>query len=360
MHIFKTSLLFSALAVLLSACGGGGDSGTGGSTGGGGTGGGTGGNASCQILSSKVASDANSAYAARINYVEADADAAYTGLRQLANLTTNNAGNFIDLLFDRNGQTSPVNPYPYDLKGNPQAANMPTDFLRTQEEVIRRLEQRLFANEQVAERVVDQTEVCDNGGTLTTEGEIDDVAQKSKLRMRYNNCEVNGYIMDGDAYTFLYKYSQTHNQPESILLSYDNMSISSPNNNYQVTGTIQKIADFAADTERYITELFRWNAAAGTQSLLDILRYDFGDGYTQMIGDDNTYTGIYDGFYGRARVETKGELVYGNVGNTPTQGEILLTGQGNSKVYLTATGNGLLVDVDADGDGSYECTDQPY
>jgi len=352
MHIFKTSLLFSALVVLLSACGGGGggsDSGTGGSTGGGGTGGGGSTGGGTTIINPP-----------NINYIEADAMAAYTANKQLAFLTRNNAADFVDLLFDRNGQSSPVNPYPYDLKGNPSGAetqaNQVQDFLYAQEEILRRTEQVLFP-EKTLERLIgfQEEELCDNGGAIYTLGERDDVTNKSKVRMRYDNCEVNGYLMNGDAYTFLYEYSTTYDRPKSILLSYDKMDISSFDNAYQVTGTVHKVADFATGTDRYITELFRWNAAAQKQSLLDILRYDFGDGLGQMIGDDNTYTGIYDGFHGRARVETMAELNYANGGNTPTSGEIRLTGQGGSRLYITAQSDQtLIINVDADGDGFYE------
>ncbi len=347
MNTIKSSLILS-LTLLLTACGGGGDSGSGGTP----IDNGSNGNGGSSVVP-----------VPNINYVEADAKAAYTGRTQWAALNTTNAPAFVDLLFDRNGKSSPVNPYPYDLKSTDTNAPAVQDFLHSQEEVLRRTEQLLFPNAKFLARPVgfQSTQVCENNGTAQNLGYADDVNQRGKARVIYTNCLINGYILDGTAYTFLYKYNTAVDQPESILLSYDRMQITGTTNAYEITGTIHKVADFNNGSTRYITKLFRWNAAAQEQSLLNVVRYNFGDGYTQIrMNDADSASGIYDGIYGRVKVETKGELVYGNGGNTPTQGEILLTGMNSSKIYITALPTGLTINIDADGDGYYESQDMTY
>ncbi len=232
---------------------------------------------------------------------------------------------------------------------------------------MRRLKQKALAQYRYNQRVVDNSESCRNGGVARLTGELYEEAGKGKLQIAYSNCEVGGYVLQGDAVLLIYAINGSFSEWSSSTLSYNGLQAQQLSNNEGVlfTGTIDEVNDFDTGSIRHIIKLHRQIAAANSnqQTLTDVVRQATGaDGSVTMTGN------LYEGLYGRVQLNTIRPLVY-NASDAPVAGYISMTGINNSRVWVTALGEQfdattgrdvilLQVDVDENGDGVIDSVSQ--
>ncbi len=134
-------LFFSAIALVLTACGGGGSGGS--------------------------------------NTISDNADTSYTGNRTLATINASNAGNFVELIETyAELEDSPA------LR-NPQPA---TQSAQGQQTLLTTLT-RMALRKNIANRTVNLTQNCPKGGSFQSTGEVDDTTRTGTVTLQFNACD---------------------------------------------------------------------------------------------------------------------------------------------------------------------------
>lgn len=293
------------------------------------------------------------------DFIPADGSSSYTGQRAFAALNTGNASAYLSMLYSP-GFDSPS----LSFRSTQGITLVKNDFLRDQERMLQYVKQQALPT-QYMQRSVSETTNCENEGTLKLEGNAEDGSSKGKIDLNYNNCQLGGYIFNGNAYLFIYATNGSFEEISSATISYNGLKATPTDDGegFVITGTIDEVFDYNTNSTRAVTQLHRKTISTGQQTLLDTTRqyYDF-DSTVQVGGS------MYHGTYGRTKISTLQPMIY-NAEDIPLAGVVLMEGAASSKIKVTALGEQysidqdenpimLQVEVDANGDGVYENTSQ--
>ena len=322
----KRILLSSAIALTLSACGGGGGSND---------------NSSSKKLTP-------------------DPDGAYTGGTNPALLNASNTPTFASIIAGQSSST--------DFLSRDEAQN--NSVLTNQSELIDKLTQTIkpaSTSNSLQARSVSETTACEFGGSVSVAGEVDDSAETGILIYTFKDCEIeDNTIINGLA------SEEVHSRydPESSVLSYDDLKLSQSGESFTLVGTIAYTTEYSvrADgneetTEKQITNLASTHASSGLTSYLKdytSMRYLSYNEEQQSVSGK-----IYLSTEGYATVSTSSDYSTDSHSGSiiPRQGDLYLTGASLSKGRIRNSANEQIyytlayrLDLDTDGDNIYELT----
>lgn len=297
--------LFTSLALTLTACGGGGSSS-----------GGLGG-------------------------VNVDPSGSFTGVKTAAKISNQNYDDFlIGILGTKNLQ---------DISLRDESSTPSTDYIRdftTIASTAIKLGTEGSSYQQRAVSVNDSL-ACNQGGTISRNGTIDDVTFLGNLVLRFNTCIQDGITLDGSMEIVIRSYNIALDQAESYTLETSNLSVSNATESYSSTAVYDVVEDFSAGTAILLINAL--NTANGVETLYENLRLESDSSGVLISGR------MYTEADGYVDITTDTPLLYNFDASYPyTGGPILLAGD-TSNIRITPIGDDTIrVELDLDGDNVYE------
>ena len=290
--------------------------------------------------------------------INPDADAAYTGSRDPALLTRPNTLQFVNLLYGNTLTSDGLLNRP--VKSEPSFTNILSEIKSINHLIGSK--QPSEGEGEVSARSVSQTVLCAYGGEVSGGGEINDSAQTESLTYTFTNCEENeGVILNGVTNRTIHSSSA----PYSHTIKFDQLSISQNGNKYTQTGTLTYREDNNSSETRVL-------------ETVNLVTHDIGSDQRSYLNDvvfDSTYP--FGGGPGTALVS--GELYLSDQGYislsgtddlsfehpedyTPLFGSIYLDGASDSQARIRSTEYYMQtnIDLDQDGDGSFEASSIQY
>lgn len=221
------------------------------------------------------------------------------------------------------------------------------------------------ANYQIQNIRVDETELCDNGGSLTTKGLLKD-DQTGGLELLYANCLLDGVLLNGKAGLEITQ-AQIMSTYDQTFYFYD-LDMTENGVRYRLYGSLKFEQPGSCENERSTTNLVMTNAATGVQYMFEnLVTREFAN---CPIRHELTSGRIFHSTYGYVDVGTPVELVYEDFENSDfpdRKGVIEFAGANGSvarfsvfedvvfefstidqKLYLSH------LQIDSDGDSLYE------
>lgn len=319
----KTEIILSSvLAISLSACGGGGsDSGT------------------------------------------ANAEAAYSGKKDLAQINSSNIEIFSDLLLlNISQETGTVLRSPeHTTKSSAHTPKHLQDKLLTTSE-------KLALRQQFANRTEESTEQCPTGGTLKTTGNADESTKTGTLTLQFNNCsgiDGDSTILTGKTVITINAYNAVLEEPTALITEFHGITGEAyDGTKTTLTGVVSENSNVSGSVVISTNTQSKIHAAVNGSNLDYQYLSDLQSVYTTSSNSYNISGSIYDEDHGKANVSTTQQLIYGIDADIPSVGEIVMTGANASQLKLTggyskpAAGPGFFRALDADGDGAFEYNDK--
>lgn len=267
------------------------------------------------------------------------ADSAYTGIRTEAGITEANAGSFPKSAFAARDFT---------LIGSGIFAVLPGMAGREA-----KMGEKVadFTLSQFGARTVDGTATCTNDGQISVTADVDDDAHTGTLTTTFSNCMVDGTVLDGPTETHVTAYDAEHNAPTAMDVTFKGLSLTTDGNSTVLTGTQSATQDVAAKTANLSSEM-HLKAGTGEEALAKIATIltslDNGSASSTLEGS------VCIGTTGCVNMQTVKAFTVDANGEV-TEGELLLTGSKGSKAQVLVLKAGLVqINVDEDGDGTYE------
>lgn len=253
----------------------------------------------------------------------------------------------------------------------PQTAGIVIEMIGFSEELATVLQDFWFLIEQQAPS---GNYPCQAGGSFTAT--VEDQQPKGQLStgdrvvLQFFDCGLDAsdpsFILNG-SFSFEVRSATVALPMEEYVISYSfsNLALSSDNLDFVYNGGLTA-TEHTDDQVLYTTGIeidsLQWSLdvpAVGTfdqrisNALLTEDRDDSSDDWTAWIEGD-----FYDSGVGGWMVLDTVVLFEGNGDNPPDTGSLEINGAGNSRILLTALGgDAVRVQTDADGDGTYESTE---
>jgi hypothetical protein len=275
------------------------------------------------------------------------ATSAYGGSRTAAKVTANNAKGFADTIF----QTTNANTTAGGL-----TALRPTEL--SLGENVSQARQKLTAlvmekaqNTRYQARAISNAEACSGGGNITASGNIDDTTQTGSARVIFNQCNIEGVVINGTFDVTVSAYNTTYGEPTSAKVTYNGVTITAGGESAIMTGTVSLSTNPATKTGTFATFLYI-KASTGEEALADITVNATEN--ADLSTSTNISGNVCAGSEGCVNISTTTPLKF-DAYNKPMAGKIMLSGTDNSKAQIVVISYGVVqVSVDANGDGIYE------
>jgi hypothetical protein len=280
----------------------------------------------------------------------------FTGKKDTAVLTVNNQDTFVSAFYTTviDAEFGIVLSYDSSVSGKSFDSRTMKSFYR---------QLVTLANQHVAEsryqsKAVDKTEACDAGGSFKVSGSLDDVTNTGTLQLTFSQCtwDINAMVtnLNGTVNLSVNKFDTVQQEITNAKFSTCDFSMMLAGKAYSMSGDEQYTFDPVKGGFTVVSNMFH-KASGGQQVLAENLT---ANGYT-CDGVDSGYVAgkICEGANGCVALTTP--VPFKCLGDVDTQGELLMSGAGNSKLRLYNLGQDggtLWVDLDADGDGVYEST----
>ena len=329
--------LFSLLSIigLLTACGGGGGSGT--------------------------------VDAVNVSQVVINANTAYTGSRDPALLDESNTMKFMQLIVGTQTADDDFE-FQYRQQANENWNN--SDFLKIQQDLNRTAELTVSVNNTgLANRVISETINCPHGGQAVITG---DSNRPDEATVTYQQCQsIDNVIRNGQSSLVVSEYSDS-NTIQDFVMTFEGLSVSWGGVESIYTGTYQVDTDIGTNnslSSSVLANLHMINQNTNEQIYLNnfLTRHDDSGGNSNAtFKDSNAFSGrIYFGNHGYVQVSSSDDLVLSEELTPIEKGFILLKGASNSKARARALYSGSdgdfdlelgdhRVDLDKDGDDTFE------
>ena len=213
----------------------------------------------------------------------------------------------------------------------------------------------------IAARTVSESEACTYGGNVSINGEVDDATSTGNVVYQLNNCEAeDGEVLNGQMYMIIH----SDINPESNTLGFNELSLTQNGNVFLQTGTIKTVSD--AQHQDQTINLFSSNGETGEQIFFENFRTIARFASSENINPSQMSGKIYSGNEGYVTVSSSDDLALNYYTDPiPESGHILLLGASGSKARISPpfsdsdsgwTSGEYRVDLDKDGDGTFELT----
>lgn len=283
----------------------------------------------------------------------ANFDDAYTGKRDPALLTKNNAMPFVEMLLGGS-----------DLFGGDnfsKSSHLPEDSSaygligvnNSLHKHIKAVYQRSTYQQKQVD--IDESEACEYGGKESLTGSIDDSSGKGTLAHKYTNCKVEkDLVLNGSMTLDIRVFDvEQYDWPTSYIGTFNDLSIKDGSSIAVFSGTVDYKHNLNSAVVTQKINLFAKEASTGEQRVLKnvTLVNDLGDAITKVSGK------LFIDEYGYVDVLSSNGLILWDI---IEGGEIVLKGASKSAAKVSAYDSGYegkyRVDLDVNGDGVYELT----
>jgi len=278
-----------------------------------------------------------------------EVDNAYTGSRTKAVLTRSNGMEFVQVFLGRDLSSEIID---FSAANRREGLNS----LKTQQ-VINDLSKVITTNQRdeiYLGRTANETENCSSGGSISVNGEVDDITNIGQLTMTMNNCIEDGVTTNGSMTVDITRFNKQFNEPSAYAVSFNDLTMSFAGNIYTVIGS-QSYDEIQRNTDGFhntlVTNMLQIDAN-GKQVFVENLK----------VVDGQIFTGkLFLGDYGYVVITTpEGVGIDPLSNNFIYTGEMLFEGASSSSIKITPEYNEttfeskLRVDLDVDGDKVYE------
>lgn len=211
---------------------------------------------------------------------------------------------------------------------------------------------------------VDQTEPCDGGmGSVRTSGTLSDVNFTGTLAVSFNSCLIGGLTLSGQATLRVDEFSFAFPQgiPADSTLGFSVLTIRGPGVSVDAGGSLRLQLNFSGtNTETTTANLVSRNNNTGamskTENLVSVSVYD--NIFTPSSFTETIAGRLFHSAHGYVDITTVAPLVFGTLNQFfPDSGQLLLTGEGNRSIRVTALSATLArLALDLDGDSVVDNT----
>lgn len=267
------------------------------------------------------------------------ADSAYTGIRTDAGITESNAGSFPKSAFAARDLS---------LIGSGIFAVLPGAAGR-EAQIGEKVAD--FTLAQLGARTVDGSATCSNDGQISVTADVDENAHTGTLTSNFNNCMVDGTVLDGPTETHVTGYDAANMAVTAMNVTFKGLSLTTDDKTIVLTGTQSATQDVATKTANLSSDLYL-KAATGEEALskMKTVLTSLANGSASSTLDGSVCIGTE----GCVTVQTVKAFTVDANGEV-TEGELTLTGSNGSKAQVLVLKAGLVqINVDENGDGTYE------
>lgn len=279
-----------------------------------------------------------------------NASNAYLGKRSAALLTAANSLDFFRLVFGSETASPSLLARAEDASAQPVVQSR-TGLLQMSQVMVELASGQLTRHRYQA-RPVNETESCQDGGTIAITGDLNEQTYTGTLQASYNQCRSGNTVINGSA-VYSIRSADVNGNPVNFSIGMNALTISGGATAYRMTGGL----DIDESNNSWVANVFRQNLTTGKQDLAENVRFTAGaPGYTDISGN------FCDGDHGCVTVASLEDLRFDHEG-IPLEGEMLMYGAANSKLQVLPVGWGYIdnifqrtfqLNLDADGDSLFE------
>lgn len=286
------------------------------------------------------------------------ASGAYTGKRDTAQLTSTNQFAFVALLIDAATTAEEVVSEADTLTGlarNSQVGGVFASQVSDKTEAslqfqpkILELAMKKFEQNRYQAKTYNESAECDYGGTATVTGDVNDSNYTGSLNFTFDQCKMSSDSVLSGSGTLLVTSTDVAAQTfTDFTLTFNGVSVTVGSTVYKETGTKRVIRTLASNTDQVISNWHSLNQSTGWQSWENGVKTNFSPSGMTISGS------LCEGTYGCVSLATTTPLTLNAAGTAAAGGDMLITGA-SSKVRLHVVNGVIVVDLDTNGDGTYE------
>jgi hypothetical protein len=203
---------------------------------------------------------------------------------------------------------------------------------------------------------VDETEPCQNGGSVRTFGDVSP-SGTGTVNVTYSNCTVDGESLTGSATMRIDSYALALFIPLDFTISFVRLALRGTSN-IDMTGSLRVQVNLGPQSETITENVIALYNTTGRMTRSENLV--FIDAYDNMVSPSSYSESIngrlYDSVHGFVDIITVTPLVFSTMSQPfPGIGELLLTGAANARIRATANSASLLMlELDLDNNGAFE------
>ena len=237
-------------------------------------------------------------------------------------------------------------------QGMRQLANSLTQVLRSA------LDQQGTVDSGLTSVLFDDTQACDNGGTVRVSGDVDPLSGTGTANVTYTNCQVDQDAISGQA-TMRIDRAVTGAVfiPTDFTLTFPRLTLRG-SVNIDIGGSIRVVAgDFIQGLETITENVVVLHNSTGrmtkTENMVYVDRYDNIDNPTTYT---ETMTGrLFDSVHGFVDITTITPLLFSSATQQFPNGGLLQLASGGRRIHATAFSSGIVrIALDLDNDGAFE------
>jgi hypothetical protein len=204
---------------------------------------------------------------------------------------------------------------------------------------------------------VDETEACQNGGTVRTFGDLSP-GGTGTVNLTYSNCTVDGESLTGSATMRIDSVKITPPViPLDFTISFSRLALRGTSN-VDMTGSLRVLVNLGAQSETITENVVTLYTTTGRMTRSENLV--FIDAYNDLLSPSSYSESIngrlYDSVHGFVDIITVTALVFPTLSQPfPNSGHLLLTGAANARIHAMGNSATLLVlALDLDNNGALE------
>lgn len=201
---------------------------------------------------------------------------------------------------------------------------------------------------------IDESDSCYNSGSVRLTGNVANDGT-GWIKFSYNDCNDYGLTLSGSEAYEIRGYDSVLEVITDLRLILADLRVSGGGSSFTQNGTVEVLTD-AADGS--------WTSTSNMHSLLtpppvysrtSDFQVTWAATYTGLVDYYQTVQGrLYDSAHGYVDVQTLAPLGFEVGVDRPVEGQLLLTGAAGGQVLISFEQEQAVIELDADGDGSYE------
>ncbi len=221
----------------------------------------------------------------------------------------------------------------------------------------------LFISNEVTGFDVDEPIYCDSGFAFLT-GPLDDITGTGTLSFTYDNCTLDGVTYDGSGLFRVDFFDWGYLYPTDATMTFNLLTMTSPDFDGAISGTIRMETLFASHTIRMTTDyVAKDNLSDKMYKFENFIVTSVYDNIFTPSSASMTFTGsparAYDSIHGYIDVDTPTPLSFSSIDLVypDDDGILIFYGANNSSIQLTVLSDIFVqLDLDIDGIPGYEIT----
>jgi hypothetical protein len=205
---------------------------------------------------------------------------------------------------------------------------------------------------------IDETFPCEDGGTFSFSGNVNDNGTGT-LSFSYNNCREDDTTLHGSGSMRIDAYDMAYMDISDATMSFTRLTMTGPGCDIDISGSFRIQYDYATNFERAIANMVMRNNFCGRMAKAEnyMLESTYNDIFAPTSYDSLISGRLYDSVYGYLDISTPTALHFSDlVTDKPDAGgKMMITGAANAHALMTMlAGDMVLLELDQDDDTVYE------